>query len=411
MEHTQLAAAWDRYSDVVARTLASRAAVGKVIIRMQKAKLFAVFDRWMDYVKACRIALAEEAVKVAREKMAGDIAAERDQMRTERDSMVQEEKARRIELCRRMVKRMLHTQLSRSWDSFVETLARIRHRRELINRVIQRMRYTALAAAFDGFDFAVDQSVAQRDAVGKAINRWRMPRLQWGVDMWLKFVEVRQAEIREEGYESARQAMAEELDKSIESNRSVLQQEQQTREELLNQERARRIELCRRSIRRMLLAGLAKAFELYRQRTNQCRDRRVLCTKIVCRLLHVHLSAAFHGFVEAVRRTISNRVSVARVIRRLQFQIVAKAFDQFRFCVAEEKKERRDEAWLQKQNDLLTDVLAGTAIGQVLQESTLKGLALSEAAKEKKALMLMILEQETKLADLEHHFLALTVSC
>jgi len=134
-----------------------------------------------------------------------------------------------------------------------------------------------------------------------------------------------------------------------------------------------------------------------------------LSSKTVRRLLNVHLSAAFHGFAGAVRRAMANRVAVARVIRRIKFQAVAKAFDRLRFAVAEEKKERRDEAWLQKQNDLLTDVLAGTVIGKVLSESTLKELALSEAAKEKKALMLMIVEQETKLADLERHFLALTV--
>ena len=409
MQHAQLAAAFDRYSDVVARTLASRAAVSKVIGRMQKAKLFTTFSRWLDYVQGCRIASAQEAVKLARERMGGDIAAERDEMRRERDSMVQHEKARRMDVCRRMVRRMLNAQLSQSWDLFVETLVRQRYRRELVKRVIQRVRYAALVAAFDRFDLAVDQSISEREAVSKAITRWRMPTLQWGLDLWVRFVELRHTEMREEDIESARQAMADELDKSIESSRSLLHQERQTREELLYRERARRLEICKRSIRSMLLACLAKAFDLYRHRTIQCRDRRHLSSKIVRRLLNIHLSAALHGFAGAVQRAMENRVAVARVIRRIQFQAVAKAFDRLRFALAKEKKDRRDEAWLQKQNNLLTDVLAGTVIGKVLSESTLKELALSEAAKEKKALMLMIVEQETKLADLERHFLALSV--
>ena len=96
--------------------------------------------------------------------------------------------------------------------------------------------------------------------------------LQWGLDLWARFVELRHTEMREEGIESARQAMADELDKSIESSRSLLHQERQTREELLNWERARRREICKRARRRMLLDGLAKAFDHYRQRPIHCKD-------------------------------------------------------------------------------------------------------------------------------------------
>jgi hypothetical protein len=49
--------------------------------------------------------------------------------------------------------------------------------------------------------------------------------------------------------------------------------------------------------------------------------------------------------------------------------------------VADQQKLYNEEAWLQMQNKMLSDLLAGTPIGKLLQENTLHEYALSEAAK------------------------------
>ena len=92
-----------------------------------------------------------------------------------------------------------------AWNSFVSTVAQRKHRRELIRRVLGRMQHMMLAAAFDGLDTAVDLAIAQREAVAKAIQRWRMPRLQWGFDLMVQYLEVQQAEIKERAYQQAKQ--------------------------------------------------------------------------------------------------------------------------------------------------------------------------------------------------------------
>lgn len=190
-----------------------------------------------------------------------------------------------------------------------------------------------------------------RQAVSKAISRWRLPCLQWGFSTFKQSVASRredeQKEIREKGWRLAHEAVQRELDTSIASNRSVSQHH----EDRLNRERSRRFAICRASIRKMLRANLAKGFELFRARVIRERQLRRTC---------------------------------ARVVSRLQRRVLARAFDTFLCQVEREQMLRADEERQDRQNELLKDVLAGTAIGQVLRAKTLQDFALSEVLQEKK---------------------------
>ena len=405
IQHMQVAGAFDRYLGSVQTTLKSRDACSRVVKQVLHVRLGVSFARWLDHAKDFKIADAQEGLVLARQELADEITADRENMKLERDAIVQQEKGRRMETCRRVMRHIIKAQLFKAWGGYLQIVVLRKQRRELIYRVVQKIYHAALNAAFDGFDCAVLQSMAQRQAIGKAINRWCRPRLQLGFDLFVLHLELRRAELIEEDYERARRAIKNES----ESNTSEMQRELQSAEELLKIEQERRNKICRSTLRRILQTNLSKSFYSFRHRVLQCKDRRVLCTRVVRRMLQAQLVAAFDGLHNAAQRTKRNRTAVLRVISRSRFKSLSKAFDKLRAFVADIQAERENEAWLQKQNELLTDVLAGTSIGKVLTERTLQDYALSEAVKEKRALMVMIVKQESKLANLERQLTSLEV--
>lgn len=237
IQHGQLALAFDRYSGIIHHTLNQRASCSKVVRRMLHARLGAAYAHWLDYVKDCQIGVAQQAIDLAKQQMAGEIQSHRDLVEHEQEERIQQEKERQMVVSRRIVQKMINAHRLQAWNSFVSTVAQRKHRRELIRRVLGRMQHMMLAAAFDGLDTAVDLAIAQREAVAKAIQRWRMPRLQWGFDLMVQYLEVQQAEIKERAYQQAKQAMEGQLDQTIESNKSVLQNELQEHEDLLRREK------------------------------------------------------------------------------------------------------------------------------------------------------------------------------
>jgi hypothetical protein len=334
----------------------------QVCRRMVQKMLHAhLLQAWHKYVQ--NVALSRHRRELRRElaqtRTSDVLEAERERMRAEmeqhkieHDILVQREQKRehnrRMQVCRRMVKMMLRVDLLLAWNTFVQTVALARRRRELVDRVLQRMRHLVLSTAFETFDWAVDQSIMQRDAVDKAIRRWRSQTLLFGFDLWMRFLELRRAEIKEECFERARMTMAGDLDKTIETHRSILEHRLIEQEEFLQQEKSWRIEICRRTVRRML---------------------------------NGHLAAAFDHFSLAVWSMKKHRMAVARVISRLKNRSIHNAFQRLRNQVADQQKLYNEEAWLQMQNKMLSDLLAGTPIGKLLQENTLHEYALSEAAK------------------------------
>ena len=194
-----------------------------------------------------------------------------------------------------------------------------------------------------------------REAVSKAILRWRLPRLQWGFDSFARSVaaqrEDAEKQVKEQGWRLAHEAVKRELDMSIESSRSVLHHELQHNQDRLDRIRVRQLGVSRACIRRMLRANLAKGFELFT--TSVLKGRRL-------------------------RRTC------AWVIAHMKRRVLVRAFDTFLCFVEREQTVRKGEEKHDRQNTLLKDVLAGTAIGQVLREKTLQDFALSDLLQEKK---------------------------
>jgi hypothetical protein len=396
MQNHLLSSSFDNFVNSVVDLKARRSSADQVIMRLLFGELSRAMAAWREYVMYCRLAAAEEGLELAKKTMTGQI----DEGQALQDG-IQREKERRLAMCRRMMARARARLTAMAWCRYTDQVSTRVEQRRLVGYVLQRMYRVSMARAFDAFVSAVEQVMMEREAVTRAISRWRLPCLQWGFEALSDAAHLQrehEKDIKDEGWCLAREAMQRELDSNIQSNRTT----QQLQEDLLQKERLRRTEICRRSIRRILRANLVRTFVAFRFRTSLCRQRRLLSSKIVRRMLQIQAARAFAGFMSAVKRAARVRQTCARVIIRVNIRILARAFEAYLCCVEGAQMRRLEEENQARQNELLKDVLAGTAIGQVLKAKTLQELALAEVLEEKKLLLKLLVAQEEKLAQLEN---------
>ena len=72
-------------------------------------------------------------------------------------------------------------------------------------------------------------------------------------------------------------------------------------------EAGRRLEICKRTLQRMLHIQLATAFDSFRDRIYEVKNKRENCRKIISKLVHSHLASAFDGFCECVAQLQAHR--------------------------------------------------------------------------------------------------------
>jgi len=70
---------------------------------------------------------------------------------------------RRIEICKRVVAKLLKLQLALAWGTFVECVVERKHNRETSRKVLSRMTHRTLAGAFACYAENVEAVLAQRE--------------------------------------------------------------------------------------------------------------------------------------------------------------------------------------------------------------------------------------------------------
>ena len=95
------------------------------------------FERWIAYLEEVLEERACEAQELARQQL--------EEAAKEKQTMAEAEAERRIEMCKRVVQRMLRHQLLMAWNMFVETVIETRHNRETVRKVLSRMQHRQLA--------------------------------------------------------------------------------------------------------------------------------------------------------------------------------------------------------------------------------------------------------------------------
>ena len=99
------------------------------------------FDQWLDYMDITFEERAEEAKELAKEAL----MTKAQEAEAQGTSLAQKDAERRIEMCKRVVKRMLRHQLSMAWNEFVDNVYEVKANRKTVKRVLVRMTHRQLA--------------------------------------------------------------------------------------------------------------------------------------------------------------------------------------------------------------------------------------------------------------------------
>ena len=161
MSQRSLAPAFECFAEAVSTIVAQRQRIAKAMGKWTMPGLIKAFEGWVEYVDVMRQERAEEAKELAQIRLeeraedAKELAHFEDQQ-DKSSAMIAKEAAaaakeanRRIDMCQRVVRRMLHQQLATSWMSFCESVMQSKADREVVHKVLKRMSQRSLALAFE----------------------------------------------------------------------------------------------------------------------------------------------------------------------------------------------------------------------------------------------------------------------
>ena len=100
------------------------------------------------------------------------------------------EAARRVEMCKRAVRKMLQQQLSLAWNDFHRSVQASKAARKRLLRVLSRLTNRRLAGAFDAMARWARAQSTQRKRVQRTMAKWRAPAALRALDQWKDFVAV-----------------------------------------------------------------------------------------------------------------------------------------------------------------------------------------------------------------------------
>jgi hypothetical protein len=158
-----------------------------------------MFERWLEYLDDVKQKVKGDEHAQALQQLADELAS----VRCVGEEGVAEEKERRREQAKRIVYRLLHSQLAHAFDSYAYRVLEVRRQRETCTRVVLRMQHVALAGAFDLFIGTMGQLKAHWQMVEKAIHlaigRWRTLAMATAMWAWMQLVaQERKAEVLEQ---------------------------------------------------------------------------------------------------------------------------------------------------------------------------------------------------------------------
>jgi len=329
MLHTQLAAAFDCFSEAIDLLKAHRETAMRTIANWRTPIAKAMFERWLDFIDSTQEDAFIEGNELAKKKLAEALVNDKSLW----DIKVQEEKDRRINQAKRIVVRMLHSQLAGAFDSYVDRVETMKIKRLTCQRIVHRMLHTHLAAAFDLFCQALGQLEAHRQVVEKAMSRWRKPMVVEAFGAWSEVVESGKDLLHTQAQQAAMLELKQGLEDECERVHS-----------LAGHETERRIEMCKRTVNRMFHIQLATIFDTYRDRVAQLKAKRQTCQRLLYRMLHTHLAAAFDGFCEAIEQLAAHRLVVAKTIARWQHPVLPPMFERWAEFVDDARFEAKEQA-------------------------------------------------------------------
>jgi hypothetical protein len=200
MTHRVLAGAFACYAGAVETVLAQRERVARTMARWKSTGLNRAMEAWTEYVKMVLGERSKEAQQVAKQQL--------EEVVRKKQSLAEAEE-RRIEMCKRVVQRMLRHQMLVAWNLFVHTLVERKHIRETLCKVLSRMRHRELAQAFDCYAGSVNRQVVQRKKLSKTMKRWKATGVKKAWERWADYMEEVWQEVTQQAQELAKEQLEE----------------------------------------------------------------------------------------------------------------------------------------------------------------------------------------------------------
>jgi hypothetical protein len=222
----------------------------------------------------------------------------------------------KISHCKRVIERLLHSKLATAFFSYYSRIVQVKEQRQMCERALQRMLHTQLAAAFDGFSDAVDRLRTQRKLVQRALSRWNAPMMVIGFDLWCDFVLAAQSEKREEAHLQEKKMLSNALEECSSHHKSLVEKECQ-----------RRIDICSKTVKRMLHIHTATAFDYFRDRVQLVKSRKTAAKRVLKRILRTHLAGAFDWFSDCVTQLAEHRRIVQKTVSRWRQPMLREFFN------------------------------------------------------------------------------------
>jgi hypothetical protein len=299
MTHRQLAGAFDCYSTHVETVREQRERVQRTMARWRTPGVKRAFDHWIDYMD---IVLEEREQEAKRLLMTKAQEAEATGV-----SLAQQEANRRLEMCKRTVKRMLQHHLSMAWNEFVANVYTVKANRETVERVLTRMTHRQLAGAFDCYAGHVADVRGQRERVQRTMARWRTPGVKRAFDHWIDYTDINLAERAEEAKELVKQELLKEKEELEFARSSDL-----VHVELkLSNEVQRRVDQCKRVVKRMLHHQLMLAWDAFVDSVMTVRCNRETMRRVLARMTHRQVTHLL-GCINRISSRDINRIFLLR---------------------------------------------------------------------------------------------------
>ena len=218
---------WAWYADERSRV---RVQMSRILLRLSNRAASLAFEMWMNGVRIAsqerapppplpppprllqELELEKEAKEVLKTKLLANEAAFRE---TEEKLVASQD--RRLAQARRVVQRLLHSQLAGAFDSFHSRVVETQSKRQLCQRAVSRMQHLCLEDAWQMFTATVQQLKTHRGMVARAVSRWKLPGARIAFDAWLQYmlhVELNEA-----------QSAVEKSEQKIRDETAILKQE------------------------------------------------------------------------------------------------------------------------------------------------------------------------------------------
>jgi hypothetical protein len=198
--------------------------------------------------------------------------------------MAEAQAERRIEMCKRVVQRMLRHQLLMAWNLFVDTVRETQHNRETVRKVLSRMQHRQLAGVLDWYAGAVEMLVAQRKTLARMMAVWRTPGLKEAWEEWTEYLESMHGVRAQEAEELAKQQL-----EAAAREKQIRVQEAQHR-----QMKAKALKL----VHRLMCRALVEGFERWRDGVMHDRQMKAKAFKMERRLISRSVNAALDTWTQ-----------------------------------------------------------------------------------------------------------------